>query len=214
MSAAQADIPIDELLADLGLTGVAAGEARRALEDEGLTNPRKQRIALGKKPRVREVVDGRWQRLCHNCRARAAGDARPVVIVPQATCSLCAGSNNARAVETMTEACRRAGITKLLIVGGSPTFRRELADLAGGQLELRLVDGTRAVGKQAAQQDITWADLVVVLGGTELAHKVSTLYTREPGARRKLVTTSRRGIEAIADDITRCDVVTGARGAH
>ena len=40
-------------------------------------------------------------------------------------------------------------------------------------------------------------------GATELAHKVSTLYTRDPDARRKLVVTSRRGIEAIADDVRR-----------
>jgi hypothetical protein len=211
MTSNAADIPIDELLAGLGLTDAPATEARRILEAEGLTNPRKQRIATSKAPLVREVVDRHWQRLCHNCAARAADDDRAVVTVPAAVCSRCGGSNNARAVREMTSACRNAGIARLLVVGGSPNVRGELDELVGGELELRLVDGTRNSSRADAQGNIAWADLIVVLGSTQLAHKVSTLYTRDPQARRKLVTTSRRGIEAIADDVTRSDVVAGAR---
>ena len=111
----------------------------------------------------------------------------------------------------MIEACRAAGIGRLVVVGGSPSIRRELAETVGDSLELRLVDGTRTSNKRSAQADIAWADLIVVLGATQLAHRVSNLYTRDPAARKKLVTTSRRGIEAIADDVTRSDVVTGVR---
>jgi len=206
------DIAIEQLLADLGLVGPTAKEARAVLEAEGLTNPRKQRIALAKTRAVTDAIDRRWQRVCHNCRPRAVDDGRPVITVPGAVCSMCAGSNNARAVSALIAGCRAAGIRRVVVVGGSPNTRRELAELIAEELELRLVDGVRSSNRQAAKSDIAWADLIVVLGATQLAHKVSTLYTRDPEARQKLVTTSRRGIEAIADDVTRSDIVSGARG--
>ena len=92
-----------------------------------------------------------------------------------------------------------------MVVGGSPVTRQELARLVGADLELRLVDGTGGANRRMARRDIGWADVVVVLGATELAHSVSRLYTRDPEARRKLISTSRRGLEAIADDIARSD---------
>jgi hypothetical protein len=202
---------IHELLAGLGITGEAAVDARKVLEAEGVTNPRKQRIATSKVERARDAIDRHWRRLCHNCRQRAMGDGRLVVAVPPAACSACAGSNNTRAVREMVAACISAGVNRLVVVGGSPNTRLELSELIDSDLELRQVDGTRSVSRRAAHCDIAWADLVVVLGATQLAHKVSTLYTRDSEARRKLVSTSRRGIEAIADEIMRSDVVCGRR---
>jgi hypothetical protein len=207
------DIAITELLTNLGLTGEVATRARGILEDAGVTNARKQRISLAKAELVEATLDERLQRVCHACRKRAVADGREVVQVQPAVCPVCRGSANGRAVREMVEACRRSGVLRLVVVGGSPTTRREFDELVNGALELRLVDGTASTNGRAAQRDIAWADLVVVLGGTQLAHKVSTLYTDtgDPVARRKLVTTSRRGIEAIADDITRSDVVSRRR---
>lgn len=162
---------------------------------------------------ARNAIDRRRQRLCRGCEPRAATDGRPVVLVPATFCSLCGGSNNARAVAEMTAACRRAGIGRLLVVGGSPNMRAELEELVAGELELRLVDGTKSQSRPFAQGNIAWADLIVVLGATQLAPKISTLYTRDPDARRKLVTTSRHGLEAIAGDVVRSDLLLGAAGA-
>jgi hypothetical protein len=204
------DLAIDDLLDELGLSGDDAATARRILEQEGLTNPRKRRISLTKVGAAESLLDARLQRVCHSCRGRARADGRTVVEVPRAACPVCAGSSNRRAVDELVEACRRAHVGRLLAIGGSPNMRRSFAELVGGRLELRLVDGMRASDRRTAQGDIAWADLVVVLGATQLAHKVSTLYTRDPEARRKLVTTSRRGIEAIADAIARSDAVRPA----
>lgn len=123
MSRIAADVPIDELLAGFGLTGEAAADARRILEDEGLTNPRKQRIATAKTTLALDAIDRRVQRLCRSCEPRAAADGRPVVRVPPAFCTSCGGSNNARAVAELTAACRETGIERLLVVGGSPNMR-------------------------------------------------------------------------------------------
>ena len=210
--ASAADVSIDAFLAGLGLNGADAARARAALEDAGLTNPRKQRISAAKLERAREALGERLQLLCAACAPVATPDHRPQVRVEPAACERCGGSNNARAVRDLVEAFARAGARRALFVGGSPSFRQELGRLVGDALELRLVDGTGRVTKADAQRDIAWADVVVVLGATELAHKVSTLYTRDPDARRKLVVTSRRGIEAIADDVARSDTLARRAG--
>lgn len=207
MTAAACDIPIDRLLRDFGLVGELVTQARSILEREGLTNPRKQNISAAKVSRCLAAIDRSWRRACHNCAPRSKDDGRRLVTVPPDACPSCGGSNNARAVRGMIDCCKSAGIQHVLIVGGSPNTRTALAELVGTELELRLVDGTRSSDKQAARSDIGWADLVVVLGATQLAHKVSLLYTRDADARKKLVNTSRRGIEAIADDVARSDVV-------
>ena len=114
----------------------------------------------------------------------------------------CGGSDNRRALTELVDACEAAGLRRLVVVGGSPSFRDDFGGV-GGRLELRLVDGTTRRTKQEAIRDVDWADVVVVLGTTQLAHKVSKLYTDEPAAKGKLVKTARRGVSAIAEEIAR-----------
>lgn len=98
----------------------------------------------------------------------------------------------------MVEALRKAAITNVLVVGGSPGTRLELQYLAGDEIELSTIDGTVRRTQKQARQDIAWADLVIIWGSTELAHKVSKLYdpARCKGKRRILVV--RRGVSALA----------------
>jgi len=93
-------------------------------------------------------------------------------------------------------------VRRIVLVGGSPDVRRELAQLHD-RLELRLVDGTESRRKQEARRDVAWADVVAVAGSSELGHRVSELYTRDDAARGKLVVSSRRGVEAIVAEIVR-----------
>jgi hypothetical protein len=198
---------IDELIAAFGLSGPDADAGRAALEAAGLTNPRKVNISAGKVDAAQAVLADRFQRVCAACLPVVARDDRALARVDAACCERCAGSNNARAVRDMLAACRRAGVARIVFVGGSPSFRREIERLVGDGLDLRLVDGTRRRTRAEAQRDIAWADVVVVCGATELAHGVSELYTAALPARRKRVVTSRRGIEAIADDVARSDAL-------
>ena len=196
-------------MARYGLAGADAIRARVALEDAGLTNPRKRNIATSKLDAAHAALAKTFQRLCRACLPIAVRDHRVLARVDAAYCDRCAGSNNVRAVSDMVAACGRAGVTNVLFVGGSPSFRKEVERLVGDGLELRLVDGTRRITKSMAQRGIAWADVIVVCGATELAHKVSNLYTRDAAARRKLIVTSRRGIEAIAYDVARSDALAG-----
>lgn len=190
------DIAIADLLGSLGLLGADAKRGRAILEGDGITNPRKARISIVKLERARAAIDGRLARFCASCAARTDADGREVVIVAPSACVRCGGSRNNRALTELVEACASAGISRIVVVGGSPDIRRELRSLRP-RLELRLVDGTARRTRGEAQGDLGWADLVVVCGSSELGHKVSSLYTREQGS-TPVVTSGRRGVEAIA----------------
>ena len=197
-----ADLEITDLLASFGLEGDHAGSGRAVLEQAGgLTNPRKARISADKVAAAKAAIDASFARLCGRCADLRARDSRVLVTVDATLCASCGGSANRRALDELVAVCRSAGLGRIVVVGGSPDVRRELATLDGA-LELRVVDGTARRTKAQALRDVDWADVIAIAGGSELAHKVSLLYTREPRSRGKLVTASRRGVEAIAAAIT------------
>ncbi|MGI9110785.1 MAG: hypothetical protein ACR2GT_01045 [Gaiellaceae bacterium] len=190
------DIAITDFLASLGLTGVDEARGRAILEAEGITNPRKSRLSEAKLERARAAIDSGLARFCASCAARTDAGGRVVVTVAASACTRCGGSRNERALAELVEACEAGRLQRLVVVGGSPEVRRELGALRD-QIELRLVDGTERRTRAEAQGDLAWADVVVIAGSSELAHKVSNLYTRDPGP-TPVVTAPRRGVEAIA----------------
>jgi hypothetical protein len=194
------------LLRDLGYTHAEAQEAAiEALIEAGLTNARKTGITTAKGDRVREVLSGALVRLCHRCQAHAAADGRRVVPCGHPTeCDRCGGSPNAHALERAWAAMRERTLRKLLVVGGSPAVHTELRSRWPSDLELRIVPGDGNHDQGSAGQNLRWADVVVVLGGSILAHKVSTLYTRPDGREAwKVVTVHRRGVSVLAEEVLR-----------
>lgn len=177
--------------------------ARAALESAGLTRSGKARMSASKEDRARSVLEGQFFKHCAMaaCVGAAAGSGRtPVRTADRAACGSCGGSDNRRAQEALVLACQRTGVRRLVIVGGSPSVREELRDALADRLELRLVDGTERRTLAQARLDLDWADLVLLWGGSELDHRVSTLYTGSPPPlRRKLVHASRRGIAALLE---------------
>jgi hypothetical protein len=70
-------------------------------------------------------------------------------------------------------------------------------------LELRFVDGTQpAPSQKEAWVNCDWADLVVIWAPTPLPHKVSDRYARAVCDADR-VEVHRRGIEALAGEVTR-----------
>ncbi|MGD9934545.1 MAG: hypothetical protein AB7T37_12630 [Dehalococcoidia bacterium] len=179
-----------------------------ALADAGLSSARKQRIAESKKDAVREVLEAQFLRVCSRgeCVRLAPADRSGRAhtgAVSQETCDLCGGSVNLVAVEEMVAALTAAGLRRLCVVGGSPVTRGELERLAAGRLELRLIDGQKARTRRQAEDDVAWADRVVIWGGTQLGHKVSELYGGP-----KVVQMHGRGDSSVAREATR----SAARG--
>jgi hypothetical protein len=178
------DLAKADLFRELGFGGDPAPYEDALLAD-GLSNPRKARIAGAKREQVAAALTARFFRVCArgDCQQRApavAGDRRVTQATAQSFCEVCGGSVNRAAVDRMVRACTRIRWHRLCIVGGAPATREELRALVNGRLELRFIDRT------------------VVWGATQLDHKVSTLY-RGP----TVLTVHRRGIADLADSLER-----------
>lgn len=195
------DVALRDLLAELGYSGPNEAPARAELERAGLTRPGKQRIALHKRPDVERVLHEAFLLLCAraSCRELAAGEPRQVLRAERpGDCAGCGGSGNRQAIDRMCQAMAARGLVRLAVVGGSPSVREELLRLVGDRLELRLIDGTERRTQGEARNDLRWAQLCVVWGGTELDHKVSGLYT---GGEGTVLTVHRRGIAALCEGV-------------
>lgn len=198
------DPEITEVLGELGFGEPSAQRAARsALEKAGLTHARKTRISEEKLPRVRELLDATFARACADEVCRGAlrrqkpGSELLAVIEPRA-CEYCGGSDNRKAMRRLVAACLHRGVSRVVVVGGSPSVRDELEHLKPDGWQLRLIDGTERRTQDKAKADLEWAQLVLVWGASELDHKVSRLYTDSPSAsRRKVVTVAKRGIAAL-----------------
>jgi hypothetical protein len=199
-----ADKDIDVWLAAKGITpSDSRARARNALEEAGLTSPRKVRISEPKLPRAEQVLAERFYRVCaaSACQQVARSSGRePLAVEPRSHCEHCGGSNNRRAEVSFLEVCQRHGVRRVVVVGGSPSVREELEEKLGAQLELRMVDGTERRTAVKAQSDLEWGDMVLIWGATELHHKVSAHYT-QPGTphRHKVVHVARRGVAALLE---------------
>lgn len=200
------EVALDDFLRAEGFTTDAArAEARAVLEADGLTNPRKRAMVTGKLPRARAALDARLLRVCGDdgCHALVPpNERRRTVAVDRDGCSVCGGSNNRRALRALSAACHAAGVSRLLVVGGTRAAHVEMRDTLGGDPDVRFVDGTQKLPKRTdAERDCAWADCVVIWAPTPLPHKVSDLYARESCVAPRHVTVHRRGLEDLAKQV-------------
>ncbi len=191
------DVAISELLASRGFEGESAERALAGLYRDGLTRPGKKRIAKAKIEAVDRALGAAFVRHCPDpvCRP-PPGEEREPILVNAEHCESCRGSDNRRAVERMLAAMRRAGRSKLLVAGGSPTSRVELERLCAGRLGLRFVTEDTTPNRRTVTPLLDWADIAVIWTSTQISHK-STALLRGP----KVVKAPRRGIAALADAV-------------
>lgn len=192
------DLPISDLLADIGFTGESANTARAALEEAGLTQPGRVNISLAKRPRIEEVLS-RFARACTHprCQTAAKQSGRELVPVRRHACEFCGGSDNQRSIGEMLETMRQTGYSSLLIVGGTPNIEQEFLSLVDKRCEVKFVLGHEHRNEKLAGHDAQRFDVVVVWGSTPIPHKLSLLYKKFSP-----VVVQRRGIAALADAVT------------
>lgn len=180
------------------------------LIEAGLTRASKTGIGRAKLDAVREALEAALVRVCSrgDCTLEARGlaadgDLRtPVPAARPDACELCGGGANARRVDAMVRACLQRGWKRLAVVGGSPRAREELAALVKGRLALNLIVGTTARTRTQAKADLAGADKLVIWGGTQLDHKVSSLYQGETCASgEKALQMVSRSIARLADAV-------------
>lgn len=103
------------------------------------------------------------------------------ISVPAERCELGETGLQTRFSEVV-QAAELAGVMQICLVGGSVAYRKQLKHLASessSALKLRLVSGTARRQKRQAEADLRTCDVVLLWGGTELAHAVSELYRGE-----------------------------------
>lgn len=202
-------VDIDAFLRGEGYEPAASrARARGVLEAGQLTRSGKRGMAAEKVPAARALLASAFLRVCadEDCvRLAAASSGRGLVTVHGPACEVCGGSNNRRAARALALRLRRAGVDRLLVVGGTPALHAELDQLLGAQgIAMRFVDG--AAGSHSARDaapNLSWAQVMVVWGASPLPHKVSRLYTDAPPPHLRVVKLARRGIEALCREVLR-----------
>jgi hypothetical protein len=199
-----ADIAIADLLENEGFTGPAAIRARAVLEEAGLTRPGKVRIAVSKVDRAGEILSDRLARWCGNRACADAAQGREIVHVPASDCEACEGSRNRSAGRMAARALRAQGVSRVLVLGGSPATQETLRRVLGEGFEVRCIDGTNGTRPQKrVWADLDWAEIMVIWGSTYLPHKVSRQYTEHVPLGLRVVQVGRRGVEAVCQELGR-----------
>ena len=204
-------IPPREVLLALGVEGKAAAKRVRRLLPEHLARLLQRETLGGEQARrLREGMEERLPLCCGDpvCVAILAdrfGRDRLVPTRRAAACRVCRGSPTKRSLQRAAFACARAGIRRILVIGGSPGTHAELRRHAPEGLEFRLVTGDVTREKPRAAADLRWCDVAVVWTGTILDHKVSRNYTRARGKDREapILVVKRRSIEALCEEVAR-----------
>ena len=202
------DTDIDAWLTAEGiLDGASRIEARVVLAAAGFTRAGKQRIADHKLDRARDALWAGVAPVCADaaCQAAAPWSRLPTVLTKRERCSVCGGSNTARAFKAMKDACAKAKLERILLVGGSSAAHVQLREaLAGSAIELRIIDGLNASPtKRTAAPDLAWAQLMVVWASTQLPHRVSQAFTEGRPRALPLITVARRGVESFCLEVAR-----------
>ena len=122
-------------------------------------------------------------------------DANTVVVyVSKERCEISGGSDVQANFHGFVQACLDQDVKKLTIVGGSPAYRKQLKALADQHDDaptLNLVSGTRRRERRRAEADLRGSDAVILWGGSELDHSVTSAYTAGTG---RVVRVAHRGI--------------------
>ncbi len=199
-------VNIDELLKALGYDQPGGRQAARdVLERAGLTHAGKSGIAGYKRADAEAALSAALIRVCgQRCAVLvpAGKRRRSPVVSGSHTCEICHGSNNRRAAITCARILRANGVDRVLVVGGTAVQQHELNGLMPPRIRLDFVDGTaRSHTTKEAIANMNRVQLIAIWGPTPLRHAVSDLYTSDPPPHLRVVNVSKRGIEALCNEM-------------
>ena len=204
-------LPLDDWLAELGYDSPDSQElALAALRDAGVLSGRpRQAIAADKQARAEAALEAAFVVHCSDpgcmklARERAAARAaRPIATPRRAACEICQGANTRRAFERARTECVARGVTRWLVVGGSPSLRlemKELLKLAPG-LEVDLDDGSTGDSRAKLARGRR-AQAIAILGSSQINHKDTAVYTSE--FRERVIEISTRSLERLFEAMER-----------
>ncbi len=166
----------------------------------------------------RLIVD-RVRRVCVDAicnQVAKAGEAFPMRVDAERDCTVCGGSEDRRWFARMALECDRAGVRRILVVGGSETLHEQLRGLTQGQrIDFRLVSTADEVFPARIQGRIEGCDLLVLFSPGLVDSAVSEPYAdaaRRAGRLVAHVVSARFGVvsltRTICNRLTRSLVLT------
>ena len=121
--------------------------------------------------------------------APAGEDRATVAVAPERSDAVSNGAVS-RAIAEFSEACLLAGKRRVLIVGGSPGYRKQLQAGVDARIQLTLVDGNKRNFRTPSRPDLT-----VVWGASELDHAASAHFP-------EAFVVNHRGISGMLERVT------------
>ncbi len=176
--------PISDLLAARGVRADERASALRALL-EGHEEALFDALPVAPVAAFTTLLD---RRLALSCGCQDLAEAA-VLRVPPDRCEICGGSSAGRAFHTFVAACHAARLRRVVVVGGSPAYRRELRKLADprrDQVRFEWVPGRQRPPARKVRGHARNADLVLIWCATILDHATTNAY-QAAGARTLLV---------------------------
>jgi hypothetical protein len=101
----------------------------------------------------------------------------------------------------LRSAAAALGISRFVVVGGTPKSRADLAVAFPTELELRTVDGVSRVNRRDAAPFAEWAEIIVLWTNTPLDHSVSECFIAAARGKTAVVRVGRRGAGALVADL-------------
>ena len=198
------ELSLTQMLKDFGITSpTAQADARNALVEAGAISGRPNRVNISaeKVDPARGALESAFLWHCGNgdCRREASSSPDPTLLVEQPSCGICGGSGDRKALRRLAEAVGKAGLARILVVGGTETKWREIRANSPAGVEWRFVDGVKSRDDRYFRGDRRWADVTVIWSSTPLDHRVSNHFGRKGGG--PVVTVARRGIASLADAV-------------
>lgn len=156
------------------LGGAEVSRALAALDQRALLPALLAQVVASDPVALARALDDALVLVCDNC-AAGASTRVAAVGVPAARCEVCDGSDAGRAARRFLDACLMLGITRVLLVGGSPKSHAHLRSFFAreSRVAVRLQPGDTKIAAADARALLRSHGLVVIWGSTILDHAVS-----------------------------------------
>lgn len=180
------------LLQELGLEapGQQASVLRALLDQPDTAASLIRSIRQVDAPTIQRMVRGRLARVCAHpqCHQIALSDDRVRVQVAESDCEVCGGDAEQRWFARLVRECGRAGVRRLLVIGGAEVTVKALRGFSQGRpIDLRLVSATEDISPARVRGRVQGCDLLVVWSGAVVPEPVSTAYAEAGRAEGRLV---------------------------
>jgi len=164
-------------------------------------------------PAMERLVDESIQATCVDpiCRRLTRVQRKLVRHVPGAAdCRICGGHVDQRWFAYLTHECQRAGVRRLLVIGGDPDHHSRLHALSeGAPIDLRIVSIDEEISEGRARGRVDGCDALVIWNENVVPHEVSQVYraaadeinrltVQIPGADTRVETLARFTINRLA----------------